>query len=688
MYKNGKLSSIRNSDGIWINTQCFREEALHFEKYGYYCPDEEGTPGWLEYWLEQQKRCREGYSVGGVRITADHYYNLNFGRMEKAIQISAKVAKKIESFPDFWDGDYNYYWACDIAQFGISQEEYDALGLEVKILHLGGGKHMIVGKSRRKGYSYKNATRMSRIFNMERNSLVIAAAFKKEYLTGDGVFTKAANHLDFINQHTGFRKNRDYVDKVDSKRASFEEVVNGVRVEKGYKSNMMAITCKDDPDALRGKDAQLVLFEESGAFPNLKATYNATKPALEAGTFTTGQIVIFGTGGDMEKGTKDFADMFYNPDAHGLLAFENIWDEDKVGGKCGFFHPVYWNMEGHYDKEGNSDIKGAIQAEMKTREIIKENSNGSSSEVQKRVQEYPTCPKEAFLLVSHNNFPTIELQAQLDKVKRLGLHQIHGQACILSKEEGKVKVIPDLEGNLNPIWNYKFDESDTTGAVVIYEYPISEKPPKGLYKIGYDPYRQDKGTSLAGVYVYKGVHRGSYNNDVIVASYIGRPNTSDDVNRKVQLLAELYNAEIMYENEVTHVKSYYNKRNKLHLLASQPDAVISNNIQNSKVARVYGIHMNKKLKDAGLKYIKQWLLTERNIDENGNKILNLETILDIGLLEELIGYNDTDNFDRIMAFMMIMFAVEEEELDKEYSDEQVGITQEDFENFLKNRGIL
>nr|MCK4930287.1 hypothetical protein [Nanoarchaeota archaeon] len=113
-YAHGKLDAIRNADGIWINTQIFREEAIHFSKYGYYCADPPGSPGYFEYWDEQTKRCKEGYSVGGVFITGDHYAYLNFYpiiKVDLSNTSDSKVASKIEDMPDFWDGDYNYYWA-------------------------------------------------------------------------------------------------------------------------------------------------------------------------------------------------------------------------------------------------------------------------------------------------------------------------------------------------------------------------------------------------------------------------------------------------------------------------------------------------------------------------------------------------------------------------------------------------
>ncbi len=186
--------------------------------------------------------------------------------------------------------------------------------------------------------------------------------------------------------------------------------------------------------------------------------------------------------------------------------------------------------------------------------------------------------------------------------------------------------------------------------------------------MGYDPYVQDQtnGVSLGAVYVYKADAMFTYSRHQIVAEYVGRPATTDDFNRIVMLFAELYLAEVMHENMVKEVKSYFDRKNKLHLLAAQPDRVISKNIKASKVARIYGCHMNPQLKDAGAKYIKRWLLTERDMDENGDVILNLETIYSPGLLEELIRYNEKGNFDRVIAFMMIMFQLEEDEEDKVY----------------------
>ena len=156
---------------------------------GYYCTDPKGTPSYREYWEEQLRRCIEGYEVDGHKITGHHYAYLNFTQIEiveEGDEDSTAASKYVKN-PDFWDGDYDYYWAIDIAKNGLftkealatSQEEKDwyktlttpeeraeakqavlrRLNLNV-IPHpdyLDGGNHIIVGKSRRKGYSYKNA---------------------------------------------------------------------------------------------------------------------------------------------------------------------------------------------------------------------------------------------------------------------------------------------------------------------------------------------------------------------------------------------------------------------------------------------------------------------------------------------------------------------------------------------------
>lgn len=681
-----KLNAVRNPDGIWINTSVFREEGIRFMKSGFYTPDPWGSPGWQDYWVEQLRRCREGYTVGGCHITGHHYGYMNFAPIQKldtnSIRSSSKNAKKITGFPDFWDGDYNFFHCMDIARNGLGvggsiaeqTAKMKGLGLAVNInpIHLNGGWHMLAGKARRKGYSFKNAWVCANNYNTIPSSLSMIGAYDKAYLygKGKGTMVMASNYLNFLNDSTGWRKSRDFVDKQENRRASYKKMVDGVAVEAGYMSEIIALTFKDNPDAARGKDPYIAILEELGAWPGFLDALAAIAPGLTAGKYITGQIIGFGTGGDMAGGTEDFAYAFYNAALYGFMPFENIWDENSEGTECGFFHPMQWNREGYYDEQGNSNTKRALEDEQIARQEILKKSSGTGV-LEGRMQEHPTCPAEAFLTVSTNDFPIVELRNRLNKVKRDDIHIKTGQPVTLFRDEaGRVRAKPDLKGELNPIWFQKAKTEDKTGAVVIYEYPI-ENAPRGLYKVGYDPYRQDKGTSLGTIFVYKGFYRGDFSRDMIVAEYTGRPKDADDMNKSFEMLIELYNTQGMYENEVTHVKSYFQRRHKLYLLAAQPDKVISNAINDSKVDRIYGCHMVDKLKDQGEKYVKSWLLRVRDIDGEGNHKTTIDYINSPGLLEELIYYNRKGNFDRVMALMQVMIQMEEEELDKEYSEKDI-----------------
>lgn len=703
---DGKLSAVRNPDGLWINSSMFREEALNFLRLGVYTSAPRESPDYNRYWQEQRNRCINGYSVGGAMITGEHYYYLNFCQIKLTEDPSNPKSRKIKSFPDFWDGDYNYFWAREIAKEGLLNSQpkenrvrilslkdseqileltslYDKLFLEVKIPshtiiknregedsikhNLKGGYNLAVGKSRRKGYSLKNGAVGAKNYFTKLDSYTIYAAHEKKFLYPKGLFTMCRDNITFVNEHTGWTAPSDYLDRQDHVKSSYKETKNGVSLESGFMSEVQALTFKDNPDAARGKDAEDIFFEECGAFGTpgtLKNSYAATQDCVMDGTIKTGMITLFGTSGDMQGGTVDYADMYNRPEAFGLLPFEDIWNEENKS-FGGFFHPINWNLPGFYDKEGNSDLETGRKVELNERRLLIQ-SGATSSELQKRLQEKPLNSDEAFSTVSINNFPVLELKRQLSKVKSLDLQSIKGTPVEMSIVNGEVKAKPILSGRPEAIVSLRSLPDSIEGTPVIYEYPI-ENPEKGLYKVGYDPVRQDEGSSLAAIIVYKSFHVGAYNHNTIVAEYIGRKTSTDDIDELALMIAEFYGTTVMYENEVPGTKNYFRRRKKLHLLAVQPDSVISKNIKTSKVARVYGCHMNKQLKDAGERYVKDWLNTVYDHDENDDVVTVIDKIHSIRLLEELINYSRDGNFDLVSSLFMCMMQIQEEALGKEYS---------------------
>jgi len=697
------MSSIRDDNGKWTDTSVFRQAGNYFIKHNYYCAEPWGSPGWYEFWKEERRRCLNGYEVEEERITGNHYFYLNYCPIKKVDFLSSvltgRKVEKVKGFPDFWDGDYDYFWCREIARSGIldavkiSEDEKNLilhlpdeekikkltyylgklrLIYKIKENQLEGGFDLIIGKARRRGFSYKNASVAVCNFFHRPNSYTMLMAYEKKYLYPGTktIFGKCREYINFINEHTAWKMPSDYINTQSHIKASYKEYINGVEVEKGFMSEIECVSMKDNPDAGRGADAYDIIGEEVGAWGTpggLKNTIAAMRSSSEAGMYKTGMMTLFGTSGDIESGTVDFADLFRRPEANGFLAFYDIWGKfrDKVEG---FFFPRHLNTEGFYDKNGNSDIEASKQAEILTRKN-KIELGATSSEMQRRMQEEPLDSAEAFAMVATNTFPVVELQQQLDKVIALNLQAIKGTPVKLHYVDGKITASPILDGSAKPIISYKDIPIDLQGCPVIYEYPVPNTP-QGLYRIGYDPIRQEQGTSLAGILVWKGTMVGSYTHNIPVAEYIGRYNDPDDIDRIAEMFADLYNTKIMYENEVTGVKNYFRRIKRLSLLALQPDTVISKNIKKSKVARVYGCHMNEQLKDAGERYSKTNLLKVHDYDENAIHLITIDFIYSIRLLEELIAYHRKGNFDLVSAMFMCMFQDQEEVLGKEYGEEQ------------------
>ena len=90
----------------------------------------------------------------------------------------------------------------------------------------------------------------------------------------------------------------------------------------------------------------------------------------------------------------------------------------------------------------------------------------SSTIVEKHMQEFPFSPSEAFLTVSNNDFPVIELREQLELIKKHNLHLKMGHTGTLYKDdEGNVKFKMDLEGKLQPLWTHKVTDADIHQAI-------------------------------------------------------------------------------------------------------------------------------------------------------------------------------------------------------------------------------
>lgn len=632
-----------------VNSNKFRQASIQFLNTGQYCQYPEGTTEFYKFWDEERDRCINGYTADdGDFISGYNYFYLNYCPISRIVnhittdKLGNTVVKRVNevSFPDFWDYDYYYFNAVQEAE-------------EV-------GKHLCLLKSRRKGFSYKGGAMACRNYYLIPNSKTFIYASNKQYLTDDGILTKAWDYMDFIDKNTAWGKKRSVNTQMRRRAGFYTKDDYGNVIEMGYKSEIIGVTLKDNPDVVRGKKANLILFEEGGSFSELGAAWQIARPSVEVDGIAFGTMIVWGTGGDEGSAFETMKDMFYNPDGYNCLGFDNIWDETATTNKCGFFVPQYTNLdirdkEGkriYMDEDGNTFRKKSLEHILAERQVVISNAT-SNAAVDRYVAERPVTPAEAMLEFNGNIFPKKELQEQLSLLRTNKKLQNHKQVGdLIQQPDGTIKWIIKKTGDIThyPL-RTKRDETtgaligdDPTGSIVIWEHPNKDASP-GLYIAGIDSYDYDESstTSLGSCFIYKRIQSIEQYSDIIVAEYTGRPKSAEEFYENVRKLLLYYNARAMYENQNKGIFVYFTNKHCDYLLADQPD-IINDIVSNSKVNRKKGCHMNKQIKQWGEGLIKDWLNDENSV---GKK--NLYNIMSEPLLEELIAYNDNGNFDRCLT---------------------------------------
>lgn len=413
----------------------------------------------------------------------------------------------------------------------------------------------------------------------------------------------------------------------------------------------------------------------------VKEIYNLT--AGNTHTYIANNIITHNTGGDMQSGTRDFAEMFYNPSAYGLLAFENVWDEKATKNGCGWFVPDSIFKLPYVDKEGNSDIIAAKDAILRKRDLVK--ATGSKRAYEKEVSQQPLTPQEAFLKTTGNRFPTVDLLARLGKLETdESILNADSIGDLTINEDGKIEW--KLNSKRIPIRDFPIrKDEDTEGCIVIYEHPFEDdfkEVPYGRYLAGIDPYAQNKSDSsdsLGATLVYDKMTKR------IVAEYTARPSTLNEYYENVRRLLKYYNAICLYENQVPGLFQYLEGKNEAYLLMDQPD-YIKDILKDSRVERGKGMHMSQGLKEHGEDLINAWL---RESYDGDNDVLNLHKLRCIPLIKELIAYDDEGNYDRAIAFMMIMYAVQQTKKHRiEETKQENDILNQDFFNKVRSKNSI
>lgn len=712
---NSKLElNIYNTDDIaFVNTKLFTEAATFYKKNGVYTKAHPryDKKEYDAFWDEEEKKCKYGMTAYGklhtnkkgeislqrVHITGEHYGYLNYGiikrskefEVKKGIlysntgeplhEIENKTKAKEFDFPSFWDGDYYYFKALALAR----QQ----------------GNHLVVGKARRKGYSYKNGWVVANKANLYRNSTSVVGAYDAASLFDDGTMVKVMGYLDFINLNTDWNKRRLH-NTLDHIEIGYR--LKGQPEKRGFKSNIYTAILKTNPGGMRGKDADLLVLEEAGKCPNLITVLDATLKTLTDGKHSTGTLVVFGTGGGDDNYWAGFEEIFYSPYAKNFLMFNNVFDEDLKDTGCGFFHSCYMSRPGLIDEHGNSDIKGAMLDIEREKAVLLDQSKIVAYEM-----EEPTCPSQAFSRVKNNIFPTKEIDAQVQQLMHNPIYKGIGREGIFIRTnkgiifKDRLTIGSDSQHLIPPaLRNYPLtpDDKDMRGCWILYDQPYTDKDgriPDDLYHVWHDPFAISKeksefklNDSLGGTFIYEAPNNfTSTGGDVIVAEYFGRTEETEDYNENLFNAIIFYNARMLFENDRGDVKPYAKQHKLLHLLKDEPTFQNQKELINGGAGRGKGISIatNAKRKANGLLYLRDWLLTKRSLDNNDKIVTNISTNRSLRFLKELLKFNGDGNFDAISTAIIGMYDTKEM-LDKNVVPKAQVNNQLDIEFFINPFG--
>tara|TARA_R100001594_G_scaffold36459_1_gene66208 strand:+ start:4170 stop:6038 length:1869 start_codon:yes stop_codon:yes gene_type:complete len=546
-----------------------------------------------EWWEEQKRRCLEGYSVGGVKITGDFYWYLNFWKIRGT---DRKTGRKTLISPRFVDMDKEFF-----DHFQRAKEL---------------GKNFLVAKRRQVGFSEKTAALIGKEFTMYKHSQSIITAGEEKYgLMTMRMVLRGLNSL----RDTEFYKRRN-PDTSDYCMARYKEIIDGQQVWKGYQSEIYNITSKNNPQATIGKSPSFIMFEEAGRFPGLIDAYKYIQPALEANNEKTGIALFVGTGGDMEKGAAEFAEMFWNPDAYDILTFDNEWDEDDSR-RCAYFVPGYkFNV---IDDNGNSLKEPSLKLIAKKREAARKSKKLNAYLTE--ITQMPLTPDECFLIVSGNVFNAEKLNDQLRVIKQTPKNDKLLQTGVLdwvrdSKDNiTGVEWTPAANGPFNIIEHPELDENG--------------KPYVNLYVAGTDSYDRDlagSSPSLGSMSVFKRFKDADSTANLFVARLTVRPRTANEFYEMTAKLCWYYGAQNLIEYSNLGIFTWYEYHNMTYFLKERPRVAYSN-VKRSVVQNKWGVDPSTK---------EYWITKLRDYIE-----LNAHKIWDGHMIERLIKYREDKTYN-------------------------------------------
>jgi hypothetical protein len=592
---------------------------------------ERGTLAYDDFWDEQDRRCIEGYQPEGMpRITGPHYFYLN--HVQIMMLRKGQTKKKL---------DYPYYRVLDHLIF-----------LEIeKATFLGYG--LVMGKARRMGLSYIGDCMIMWNLLFHANNEVAIGAGKEDKATE--LFDKVKKTLENLRPEyqVSYRKNKTEL------KFAYQIRENKVQKDAGIGSMLTVKTFFSDPSAFEGGSYSFFIFEEIGLQDNLIKSYKASEPCFMEGATQFGVPMLYGTGGEVDKGSRDMKIVYDNPQAYNLKklfipAFMyypgNIANEEeenkelqKLEEEADFFDIL----------TGRTDEEKALAHILERRKRASTSRDGYIKEVQSR----PIKESDLFLKTSGGLLNRLLLNSQLQRINDKGdvaytpklgrLEWVYDSSlevllsrCQTQKERDKVHIVNDSK--------VQFIE-DPEGTVYVIAEPINDPNNYMPYDadIGgtdsYDEVVPDDTGSMGATMAYRCFNGLSkdYNMPVALVYERGNASSDDSFYSNSLKLCVRYKMKTLVEYSKILIINYFEDCQAHKYLTLKP--ILRNEAIANKGRQTYGVHVKGEMKGIITRLLKH------EVNNNAQNIWLDKILLD------LIEYGD-GNTDIAMAYGMCLIS--------------------------------
>lgn len=540
-------------------------DGIPFEADSILNPKCVGTAKWEDYWNEQLYYIKNGYQTGGVFIPGRYYYYLNFNVMTMG---AGNVA------PDMVDVHLEMIY---LIEYCIKNK-----------------KNFICAKKRRLGASelFQKA-KVDYDYRFQNGAYQCGIAAGQEKFANDFA-NKLRSSERFLPPELRVKKLKDNKDEIIAGYKYKSQ--SGELIEGGTKNTIFIRTMFSNPALFSGLFLTDVMAEECGEFPMLEKFYGHTRPCIMDGSVQIGNFWMWGTGGNMNKGGKEFKkfwdDTKNDPNWVQFMATAEKFHKPFYGG-CTLEKPIIPNLNKEYkpfESLGVEDLEAAKEFLLKERDDLLKTKN--TEKYQQHLKDYPLTESDVFRKTIVNAFDTDRMNNQMDAISSNPKKYLKCEIDWKRNEKGEVLQPPQTELRFLPD---NFPEDGICFLIHVDHLAGANKQYNKLFCAGLDGYDIDlsrTSKSKGGMCVL--IRRNNIPNSLQlapVATICCRPDKKETFYEMCVKLAvhfDLQNS-VLCDVRSSGVITWFQNRGMEQYLAYRPKKWES---ENSEQTHTWGISLN------------------------------------------------------------------------------------------------